>query len=97
MKCYAHPDIDRLGHHYHHLSRQMATCYYQHDRKLVSFSYAYSLYTLPIQELIQNAEDARATQVKFLYDKNSYGTTHLYDEDLAQFQVQLNVCFAILV
>lgn len=46
---------------------------------------------LTLQELIQNAEDACATQVKFLYDKNSYGTAHLYDEELAQFQVQLTI------
>ena len=39
------------------------------------------------QELIQNAEDAGATQVKFLHDKHSYGTDKLYNEDLAKFQV----------
>ena len=39
------------------------------------------------QELIQNAEDANARHVKFLHDKNSYGTEHLFDEELAQFQV----------
>ena len=41
-----------------------------------------------LQELIQNAEDANARRVKFLHDKNSYGTEHLSDEDLAQFQVK---------
>ena len=39
------------------------------------------------QELIQNAEDANARHVKFLHDKNNYGTEHLFDEELAQFQV----------
>ena len=39
------------------------------------------------QELIQNAEDAGATQVKFLHDKHSYGTNKLYNEDLEKFQV----------
>ena len=45
---------------------------------------------LLMQEIIQNAEDAGATQVKFLYDKNSFGTARLYNEELAQFQVQIN-------
>ena len=39
------------------------------------------------KELIQNAEDADATQVKFLHDKHSYGTDKLYNEELAKFQV----------
>lgn len=39
-----------------------------------------------LKELIQNAEDANARRVKFLHDKNSYGTEHLFDEELAQFQ-----------
>ena len=47
--------------------------------------------TLVLQELIQNAEDACASEVKFLYDKHSYGTAHLYDEELAQFQVQIHI------
>ena len=55
---------------------------------MVSFNAYLSSVSL-IQELIQNAEDARATQLKFLYDKNSYKATHLYDEELAQFQVKL--------
>ena len=39
------------------------------------------------QELIQNAEDAGATEVKFLYDKHSYGRKKLLRKSLAQFQV----------
>ena len=41
------------------------------------------------QELIQNAEDARASQVKFLYDKHSYSAREekLYSGGLRQFQV----------
>ncbi|KAL9966872.1 hypothetical protein ACROYT_G025008 [Oculina patagonica] len=39
-----------------------------------------------LKELIQNAEDARASQVKFLHDKHSYGTEKLHCEGLAQFQ-----------
>ncbi|KAL9966853.1 hypothetical protein ACROYT_G024983 [Oculina patagonica] len=39
-----------------------------------------------LKELIQNAEDANASHVKFLHDKHSYGKAHLFDEDLAQFQ-----------
>ena len=39
------------------------------------------------KELIQNAEDAGASQVKFLYDKHSYGTKKLHNQNLATFQV----------
>ncbi|XP_067020991.1 sacsin-like [Acropora muricata] len=41
-----------------------------------------------LKELIQNAEDAGATKVKFLHDKNSYGTAQLYDdcEELSECQ-----------
>ena len=39
------------------------------------------------KELIQNAEDAGASQVKFLYDKHGYGTDKLRNEKLATFQV----------
>lgn len=41
------------------------------------------------QELIQNAEDARATQVKFLHDKHSYGAMKLHRKELSQFQVYI--------
>jgi hypothetical protein len=40
-----------------------------------------------IKELIQNAEDAGATEVKFLYDDNSYPTDSLHHPDLAKYQV----------
>ena len=39
------------------------------------------------QELIQNAEDAHASHVKFLHDKRSHGTAKLHRQSLAQFQV----------
>ena len=41
------------------------------------------------QELIQNAEDAGATQVKFLHDRHSYGKEKLHSKELAKFQVSL--------
>lgn len=44
--------------------------------------------SLARQELIQNAEDAGATQVKFLHDRHSHETSKLYDDDLAEFQVE---------
>ena len=49
--------------------------------------------SLCLQELIQNAEDAGATKVKFLHDKNSYGTAQLYDdcEELSECQVKKRV------
>lgn len=40
------------------------------------------------QELIQNAEDARASQVKFLHDKHSYRAGKLHSGELAKFQVR---------
>ena len=39
------------------------------------------------QELLQNAEDAGAQRVQFLYDKNSYAETKLHSSDMAPFQV----------
>ena len=41
-----------------------------------------------MQEIIQNADDAGATTVKFLLDSraNHYGTTSLYKPELAKFQ-----------
>jgi len=39
-----------------------------------------------IQELIQNAEDAGATEVKFLYDETEYGVESLWSPDMAQYQ-----------
>ena len=45
------------------------------------------VHILFFKELIQNAEDAGASQVKFLYDKNSYGTDKLRKKNLATFQV----------
>ena len=41
------------------------------------------------QELIQNAEDAGATEVKFLYDKHSYGTKKLLRKALHGFRCVL--------
>ena len=43
---------------------------------------------LLFQELIQNAEDAGASQVKFLHYKHSHGTEKLHSDGLAQFQVR---------
>lgn len=41
---------------------------------------------LCFQELIQNAEDAGATEVRFLYDETQYGTESLWSKDMAQYQ-----------
>lgn len=38
------------------------------------------------QELIQNADDAEATEVKFLYDSCSYGKQSLLTPELGKFQ-----------
>ncbi|XP_068123047.1 sacsin [Hyperolius riggenbachi] len=39
-----------------------------------------------LKELIQNAEDAGASEVKFLYDETHYGTESLFSKDMAQYQ-----------
>ncbi|XP_014070239.1 sacsin isoform X3 [Salmo salar] len=39
-----------------------------------------------LKELIQNAEDAGATEVKFLYDETEYGVESLWSHDMAQYQ-----------
>ncbi|KAG7253716.1 hypothetical protein CRUP_023161, partial [Coryphaenoides rupestris] len=37
-------------------------------------------------ELIQNAEDAGATEVKFMFDETEYGVESLWSHDMAQYQ-----------
>lgn len=39
-----------------------------------------------LKELIQNAEDAGASEVKFLYDETHYGVESLFSKDMAQYQ-----------
>ncbi|KAL0973286.1 hypothetical protein UPYG_G00201440 [Umbra pygmaea] len=39
-----------------------------------------------LKELIQNAEDAGATEVKFMYDETEYGVESLWSHDMAQYQ-----------
>ncbi|KYO44864.1 hypothetical protein Y1Q_0022949 [Alligator mississippiensis] len=39
-----------------------------------------------LKELIQNAEDAGATEVRFLYDETQYGTESLWSKDMAPYQ-----------
>lgn len=38
------------------------------------------------KELIQNAEDAGATEVKFMYDETEYGVESLWSPDMGQHQ-----------
>lgn len=38
------------------------------------------------QELIQNADDARATEVVFIHDDRSYGTDNLWTDELGEYQ-----------
>ena len=47
------------------------------------------MFQFSMQEILQNAEDAGARTVKFLYDENSYGddVSQLYHPGLAEFQV----------
>ncbi|KAJ3590909.1 hypothetical protein NHX12_008857, partial [Muraenolepis orangiensis] len=39
-----------------------------------------------LKELIQNAEDAGATEVKFMFDETEYGVESLWSQDMAQYQ-----------
>ena len=45
------------------------------------------------QELIQNADDAGATEVKLLYDDKTYGTQSLITSKLDKFQGPALYCF----
>lgn len=38
------------------------------------------------QELIQNADDAGATEVVFIHDERSYGTENLWTDELGKYQ-----------
>ena len=40
------------------------------------------------QELIQNAEDAGAKEIKLLFDDTEYGTASLINDELKEFQVR---------
>ena len=40
-----------------------------------------------LKELVQNADDAKATEVNFIWDETQYGTATLIDPALAEFQV----------
>lgn len=42
-----------------------------------------------LKELIQNAEDAGATEVKFMYDETEYGVESLWSPDMTQHQGEL--------
>lgn len=39
-----------------------------------------------LKELIQNAEDAGASEVKFMYDETEYGVESLWSPDMVQHQ-----------
>lgn len=53
------------------------------------------------QELIQNADDAQATEVVFIHDERSYGTESLWTEELGKYQgkhsVQISVTFWVFI
>lgn len=38
------------------------------------------------QELIQNADDAQATEVIFIHDERCYGTESLWTDELGEYQ-----------
>lgn len=62
------------------------------------------MYIYKNQELLQNAEDAGATKVQFLYDGHTYGKTKLHHPEMASFQVenyfsaeQVILCFHVCI
>lgn len=44
------------------------------------------MYLILKQELIQNADDAQATEVIFIHDERSYGIESLWNANLGQYQ-----------
>lgn len=44
------------------------------------------LFDFILKELIQNAEDAGASEVKFMYDETEFGVESLWSPDMAQHQ-----------
>jgi hypothetical protein len=52
--------------------------------------------SFPLQELIQNADDAGAKNVKFLFDPNNYSDNTLLNPKLASFQVNIFVSVVLL-
>lgn len=49
------------------------------------------------QELIQNADDANATEVVFIHDERSYGTESLWTNELKEYQGITRVAVRFLV
>lgn len=44
------------------------------------------IFVVFLKELIQNAEDAGATEVKFMYDETEHGVESLWSPDMEQHQ-----------
>lgn len=58
------------------------------NTRLFEYSFALQMVTFFIcqQELIQNADDAGATEVVFIHDERSYGTKSLWTNELGKYQ-----------
>ena len=52
----------------------------------IAIPYSVAKTTCSLQEIIQNADDARATEVKFFIDERSHGQQNLLHPSLAKFQ-----------
>jgi len=50
--------------------------------KLCEFTFCFICW----QELIQNADDAQATEVVFIHDERSYGGNSLWTDELEKYQ-----------
>lgn len=53
---------------------------------LVCYALLMALVFICRQELIQNADDAEATEVVFIHDERSYGTESLWTDELGEYQ-----------
>lgn len=60
---------------------------YQEPYIYMSAPYMLNVFSMHVQELIQNAEDAGATEISFLYDHRQWKKEKLFHPSLARFQV----------
>lgn len=66
--------------------QQRSHCLYQNNNRSSAHQRFCCLLPFILKELIQNAEDAGASEVKFMYDETEYGVESLWSPDMAQHQ-----------
>lgn len=66
--------------------QQRSHCLHQNNNRSSAHQKFCCLSHFILKELIQNAEDAGASEVKFMYDETEYGVESLWSPDMAQHQ-----------